>query len=225
VSSAHILEVVEPFGRSLASGASVLDVGCGMRPYEQCFAHCEYIGIDVESSGREGDYKRADRYYDGINIPFDAERFDAILCNEVFEHCEDPDALANDMWRVLVPGGHLLMTVPLMWGEHELPFDFRRYTRNGITRQLEGAGFTVTSVDRLLRGVDAVEMLVHSELGNFDNNVAPEAIRRTWPARRRFARWLAQRVWRLQLRLWRASVEFDRIYIDNAVLAVKNPAK
>jgi SAM-dependent methyltransferase len=212
-----IQQMVATFASGLAEGSVVLDVGCGMRPYEALFAHCQYVGIDVEASGRKADYKKPDRYFDGLNIPYDSDSFQAVLCTEVLEHCVDPQALALEMHRVLTPGGRLLVTVPFMWGEHEMPYDFRRYSRNGIARQLETVGFASVAVERLTRGVDAIEMLVHSEIVNYEQNVAPPA-GTTVRARRRFS----DRLWALQLRLWRRLYDFERIYVDNAVIAVKD---
>lgn len=220
-----IQQTVERFAAGLEAGSALLDVGCGMRPYEQFFAHCEYLGIDVEASGRDAGYKRPDRYFDGVNIPYDDGSFQAVLCTEVMEHCVDPDSLASEMHRVLTPGGKLLVTVPFMWGEHEMPYDFRRYSRNGIARQLESAGFADVAVERLARGIDAVEMLVHSEIVNFEQNVSPPDPQGAAGKRLRATRRFSDRLWRLQLRLWRQLYEFERIYVDNAVIAVKGDGR
>ena len=38
---------------------------------------------------------------------------------------------------------------PLFYAEHDLPYDFFRYTQFGLTRLLEGAGFTGVEVEWL----------------------------------------------------------------------------
>jgi SAM-dependent methyltransferase len=126
------------------------------------------------------------------------------------------------MYRVLGHDGRLLITVPFIWGEHEVPFDFRRYSTFGVEQLLASTKFKIVRLDRLTRGVDAVEMLVASEINNYEVNVAKRltenAARR---ARKRFLRAVIRRVWPVQLRLWRELYAFERIYIDNLVIAVK----
>ena len=43
---------ISQFAASVPIGARVLDVGCGLRPYESLFGHVTYIGIDVLVIGR-----------------------------------------------------------------------------------------------------------------------------------------------------------------------------
>ena len=49
-----IRRAIEVFSQSIPAGSMILDVGCGLRPYEDCFPLSKYIGIDVPVSGREG---------------------------------------------------------------------------------------------------------------------------------------------------------------------------
>ena len=78
----------------------ILDVGCGSRIYEHIFSKSNYLGIDVEISGRTSKQKLADQYYDGVNIPYESAVFDLIICTEVLEHCEDTEKLINEIYRV-----------------------------------------------------------------------------------------------------------------------------
>jgi SAM-dependent methyltransferase len=210
---------VSSFAERVPPRARTLDVGCGLRPYERYFAEGEYVGIDVEESGRAAGGKRPDRYFNGVEIPYEDQTFDAIICTEVLEHCVDPERLTGEMYRVLRLGGQLLVTVPFIWGVHEAPYDFRRYSPFGVRRLLEGAGFAVEGVDRVVEGVDAIAMLVFSEINNYRVNVESEAKRRS--ARVRLLRRLEPHVWRVQLAIWRRLYVFERIYIDNASIAVK----
>jgi SAM-dependent methyltransferase len=212
---------VEQFAAQVERDGAVLDVGCGLRPYEECFPHCSYLGIDVEESGRSAVDKKPDVYFNGVDIPCETERFDAAICTEVLEHCVHPDRLLAEIHRVLKPGGRLCLTVPFMWGEHEAPFDFRRYSRFGIEREFQRAGFEIERMEKLKRGVDAIEMLVASEVNNYEVNVLSPAATTTARLTRTARRAVTERVWRLQLRLWRGLYDFERIYVDNLVVGVK----
>jgi ubiquinone/menaquinone biosynthesis C-methylase UbiE len=47
---------------------------------------------------------------DTSHLPFAAEQFDFVLAQAVFEHIPQPrDAYLRELWRVLKPGGHLLI--------------------------------------------------------------------------------------------------------------------
>ena len=217
-----IQSYVKEFSESFGPDSQVLDVGCGLKPYEKFFSHCRYLGIDVQSSGRDLASKNPDRFFDGVNIPFGDNCFDGVVCTEVLEHSVAPEMLVSEMHRVLKKGGLLLVTVPFMWGEHEAPYDFRRYSTYGVRKLITEARFAVIRLERLTTGINAIEKLVHSETNNFNVNVKATAkeLCRDGPRRTLLTR-LSDFVWVFQLRLWRKLYRFDRVYIDNAIVAEK----
>lgn len=123
---------LQTFFKSTQNVEKTLDVGCGDSPYRRYLYTDHYVGIDVQESGR--DNKNPTVWFDGVSIPFDDDYFDFILCTEVLEHATEPELLMAEMVRVLKPEGHILITVPSMWGLHEMPYDFRRYTTEGLKK-------------------------------------------------------------------------------------------
>jgi len=121
----------------------LLDFGCGRKPYESLFKVDEYIGIDIEKSGHDHTSSKVDVYYDGRHIPFPDASFDSLFCSEVLEHIFNPHEILHEVNRVLKPGARALITVPFSWNEHEVPYDYARYTSFGITDLLEKNGFRV----------------------------------------------------------------------------------
>jgi ubiquinone/menaquinone biosynthesis C-methylase UbiE len=214
--SDHLRDQVAAFAKAQPAGSRVLDVGCGLRPYEPLFAHGEYVGIDVPDSGREVEGKLADRWFDGRKIPYEDEEFDAVICTQVLEHAVDSDGLLAEMHRVLRRGGRLLVTVPFMWGEHETPYDFRRFSSFGIRAAAERAGFEQIYVERLIRGVEAIRMLVRSEIINEQRAKPPVG------ALRRATAVVLDLLWNTQLRAWSLLYGFERVYVDNALTAIKS---
>ena len=189
----------------------VLDVGCGERIYEHIFPGSEYIGIDVEVSGRSPEYKKPDKYFNGFDIPFPDKTFDVILCTEVIEHCSSPEKLVKEIYRVLKPNGELLLTVPFIWGEHEAPYDFRRYTSWGVQRLLKDTGFKIRLFQKDQCGFAGLFKLSASEVTNNINN--NKSIRR-------FAAIAILKLMYLFIeRILR--VKADRIYITNQIIAEK----
>jgi ubiquinone/menaquinone biosynthesis C-methylase UbiE len=208
-----LMEKVRTFGESLGAGSRVLDVGCGLRPYERFFAHCEYVGVDVEVSGRDSGTKKPDHFYDGMVLPFGDGEFDALICTQVLEHCADHEMLVSEFHRVLRKEGRILVTVPFIWGEHEVPFDFRRFTSFGIGKLMERHRFRISSFEKITCGVDAVFQLVESEITHSVSRSGPLT-----PGQKIMAG-IARALWKVLLRIWRGLYRFDRIYLDNAVIA------
>ena len=121
----------------------LLDFGCGSKPYQALFSVSEYVGTDLEVSGDDHRHEAIDVYYDGRTLPFTDESFDSIFSSEVFEHVFNLSQILDELHRVLKPGGHMLLTVPFVWDEHEIPYDFARYTSFGLKHILREKGFVV----------------------------------------------------------------------------------
>ncbi len=117
------------FASGIGDKERVLDVGCGIKPYRHLFKTREYVGIDIAGGGHADDAKHTDVFYDGKTIPFEEQQFDALICTQVLEHTEDPEALLRECARVLKPHGQIFISMPFVYPEHEKPFDFRRFTR------------------------------------------------------------------------------------------------
>ncbi|MBF0238673.1 MAG: methyltransferase domain-containing protein [SAR324 cluster bacterium] len=131
-----IREFIEPF--KTKKWNSILDFGAGNLPYKSLFDHNHYIAVDVEQN--------EDRTIDIIiipnsNLPIQADSIDLILCMDVLEHCENINIVLGELHRVLNIGGTLLMSVPFMYREHEMPYDFARYTSSALTHLLKSHGF------------------------------------------------------------------------------------
>jgi SAM-dependent methyltransferase len=126
----------------------LLDFGCGRKPYENLFQVQEYIGVDIEQTGHDHANSRVDVFYNGRELPFADNTFDSLFCSEVLEHIFNPDEILPEINRVMKPGATALITVPFCWNEHEVPYDYGRYTSFGITHLLEKHGFKVIELKK-----------------------------------------------------------------------------
>jgi len=123
---------------------TVLDFGCGSKPYISLFNVDKYIGLDYETEvSKKNSNLSADVFYDGVTIPFPEDHFDSIFSSEVLEHVFNPDVILAEMQRVLKPGGHILLTCPFFWPEHEQPYDYARYSSFALKSLFEKHGFEV----------------------------------------------------------------------------------
>lgn len=123
---------------------NVLDFGCGSMEYKKILEKVEtYSGLDIEGAEKNGFYAENVIYYDGVHIPFEKESFDAVISIEVFEHVEYLDDVLLELNRVIKRGGKMFFTVPMNFPGHLEPYDFRRFTKYGIMKKMEAAGFVI----------------------------------------------------------------------------------
>ena len=141
--------------------AKWLDVGCGLRPYEHHFPQGVYTGVDVETSGAADKMKMPDHFYDGRVLPFSDSSFDGAISTQVLEHVLDADALILEMFRVIKPGGELVLSLPFAWQEHEEPFDFLRFSTFGISNSLNRGGFKVISISKDTSSIESLAVLLN----------------------------------------------------------------
>lgn len=125
-------------------GESLLDFGCGSKPYRDLFNVTEYIGIDILNEAHTHENEAIDVFFDGVNIPFEDNRFDIFLASEVLEHVFEPETVVKELFRVLKPNGKGIISTPFLWNEHEIPYDYARYTKYGISHLFKKHGFEVS---------------------------------------------------------------------------------
>lgn len=122
----------------------LLDIGAGSSPYKKNIKHSRYVAVDVEDRGGGGEVIRGD-LTKGVPLP-DATA-DIILCTEVLEHLPEHGKAMSELFRLLKPGGVLIVTVPFVWVLHEAPNDFYRFTNYGLQHLLVAAGFANIQVE------------------------------------------------------------------------------
>ncbi len=151
---------------------SIMDFGCGAKPYKNLFSKCtSYIGVDIETSGHDHTGEKIDVFYDGKTLPFDDESFDNIFSSEVYEHVENIDEIIGELHRVLKPNGLMLLSAPFVWNEHEIPYDFHRFTSFGIAKLLEKNGFEVVDSSKSTSYIEIIYQMKAEYYRNLFKNV------------------------------------------------------
>ncbi len=139
----YLIEDLTAHIRSHASG-KLLDVGCGNKPYESLFEGkiLSYTGCDVVQSS----LSRVDVICEATNLAFKNGQFDTVFSTQVIEHVSDPFKMLDEIYRVLKPGGTLIISAPFCWELHEEPYDFYRYSKYGLRAMIEGRGFEIDTI-------------------------------------------------------------------------------
>jgi len=143
---------------------AVLDVGCGMKPYEQLLGGqaTHWTGLDFVQSA--AGHTRADVFGSALDMPFESASFDTIICTQVAEHVPEPMRLFSECARVLRTGGILLLTTPQTEEMHEQPHDYYRYTRYGLQYLAEAQGLQVLALHPFGGAAQAFALLAAREL-------------------------------------------------------------
>ena len=69
------------------------------------------------------------------------ETFDLIIAEQVFEHLLWPYRAGKNVYRMLNPDGHFLISTPFLVKVHEIPDDCTRWTETGLEYFLAECGF------------------------------------------------------------------------------------
>jgi len=131
----------------------VLEVGCGtgnvLRHLEEICTGGSVVGMDLFDEGFQFARQRSQCSLvqgDARRPPFQC-RFHLVGMFDVIEHVPDDESLLNDAYRLLAPGGVLLVTVPAhmsLWSYFdEASNHCRRYEFDELRDRLHNAGLEV----------------------------------------------------------------------------------
>lgn len=166
------------------SGQKWLDAGCGTGVLSLLLAErgCSVTGIDASATMIEQANMIANKSSRNFLEPpeyhmidtienlnsFEDSVFNGVLCSSVFEYLDRPIECLHELWRVLTPGGYLLITVPnkmslIRYVQKKLfkmtkcvgnkgwptyiNHSINDYTKSAFSYILQGNGFEVTELD------------------------------------------------------------------------------
>jgi SAM-dependent methyltransferase len=134
----------------------VADIGCGPGVFIRrlCGRASQVFAVDIDKAAlrrvkaRHRDCKNLHCVATVVDrLPFADGRLDTVLLLEVLEHLTDDAAEIREIWRVLVPGGKLVLSVPVPPGEinESDPWGHKRegYQLEPLRALLESNGFEV----------------------------------------------------------------------------------
>lgn len=148
-----IFELFMPY-----SGEEILEVGCGLGNLTQFFKKVAKVTcIDKNPLFIEHmkiDHPDLEFYHFDIteeNILFLANKgFDMVLCVNVLEHIRDDEKALSNMFKLLKPGGRLLLYVPalnFLYGTIDRNAGhFKRYDKAELEKKLKRIGFHIERI-------------------------------------------------------------------------------
>ena len=141
-------------GNGSKDGRMALDLGCGTgQNLEHLEEYATATGTDYFEEAlrfcRERGHTMLARA-DAVDLPFADRTFDIATALDVIEHLDDDYAALKEMWRVMRPGGILIVSVPayrFLWTYwDDILGHRRRYTTQMLREVSRRAGFRVRKV-------------------------------------------------------------------------------
>ena len=68
-----------------------------------------------------------------------------VLSNQVLEHVDSPAGYLQEAYRILKPGGKIIITTHGYWYYHPTPNDYWRWTSAGLRKTIEKEKFSIQS--------------------------------------------------------------------------------
>lgn len=124
-------------------GGVVLEVGAGGDYLKNDLKsmYDEWISLDYDLRSDSIDLRG-----DGQQLPFKDEIFDTIISIDVLEHVPNPEKFVSELFRVIKPGGNVILSTPFFFYLHEEPYDFFRFSKYGLRTIFERNGFSVIDI-------------------------------------------------------------------------------
>ncbi|HEY6787812.1 MAG TPA: class I SAM-dependent methyltransferase [Trebonia sp.] len=106
--------------RGAPSPASVVDIGCGDGMATDLAARANpghrFVGLDWSADALRQAQARGltlvRASVESAGLPIASASADVVIMSELIEHLVDPDSVLEEAWRVLKPGGTLLLSTP-----------------------------------------------------------------------------------------------------------------
>lgn len=96
--------------------------------FREFYPNAPYVGVDLAPG------KGVDEVVDlvaGIG-PLPEGHFALAICCSVMEHVPQPWKMAENITRVMAPGGQLYLSVPWVWRYHPYPDDYFRFSFRAV---------------------------------------------------------------------------------------------
>jgi len=151
------------------AAANLLELGCAagvLGSTVKLRQRCRYVGVEMDPFAARIAANGLDQVavldLDGSELPFEPGTFDCVVCADVLEHLKDPWGVLAQIFGLLQPGGHVVISIPNIrnlgvmaqlaageWLYEDAGIldrtHLRFFTRRSFERALLGAGFEIRS--------------------------------------------------------------------------------
>lgn len=165
-----------------------------------------YINLDLHTN--------PNLFADVTQTPLKAQIADSIICTEVLEHLQDPQACVDEMHRLLHNGGLVFASTPFFYPVHADPYDFQRFTEDGLRFLFRN--FKLVEVHRMGGYAGVLGLIVELGISGVDGNTFFDKLMR-W-----LMKWISRLLFRHDLRTFgRESAVWQKFTTGYFVKAVR----
>lgn len=107
--------------KNIPRGKLIIDVASGIKTLRD-----DVIKVDIAP------FAGVRIVADAMRLPFKDNSCDAVVCESSLEHFKKPEDAVREFRRILKPGGLVYVTVPFIVGFHASPYDYYRWTEEGV---------------------------------------------------------------------------------------------
>lgn len=122
-------------------------------------------------------FRHTDVVADAHHLPFADSSFDAVISFNTFEHLADPTRAAGEVFRVLKPGGKLVLHTAFLQPVHEAPYHFYNTTEYGLRRWFQDFSITRLTVSDNFNPAYVLAWLSAEMLRAVEDTQGPDAAR------------------------------------------------
>lgn len=141
----YIRQMALQHAHTLPQRAICLDIGAGVAPYrldiESAFNLGLYVSFDLAASDA------TTVVGDAARLPLPSASIYIVVSMDVLQHISDVGQVLNEIYRVLAPGGIVILSFPFSYGECDL-VDFFRWSVQGMTHELKRHGLEIIDARR-----------------------------------------------------------------------------
>lgn len=97
-----------------------------------------FTGLDIEAGDNVDVVGDICGDFDALSNAVGDQRFGFVICSHVLEHTRKPWVAAENITRLLKPGGHCFLAVPWVQAYHGFPRDYWRMSFHGLMELFPG---------------------------------------------------------------------------------------
>ncbi|TAH24858.1 MAG: class I SAM-dependent methyltransferase [Cytophagales bacterium] len=140
-------DFINDINKTIQPKQTVFDAGAGDGHWRKNLPKdIKYISMDLGVGDVNVDYSHLDIKGDLRQIPLEDNSIDVIICIQVLEHLPEPWLVLKEFQRILKKGGFIYASCPQGEPQHQIPYDFFRYTKYGLKSIFETNGLAINFI-------------------------------------------------------------------------------
>lgn len=145
--SQEVFKFLTTARKQIRTDQIILDLGAGECRYSFFFDKCYYVAVDFGQGDKKWNFSKLDILADITNLKFIKNKcIDFCLNTVTLEHIKEPHLFFKEVERILKPGGKLFLYAPFVVNEHQVPYDFFRFTSYGLRYLSDQSGLEIISL-------------------------------------------------------------------------------